>query len=616
LQAWKQSPTHHPKGSAQERQQLTARRRLAHLLEQCWGERYAEYTDDWGRTQPGARIDLDGMPLPESLPALSVNFEHVTFLNLSQSSVGQTHCGLLKHFPALRSLDLSHNNLTSLPVELAAMRVLRNLNLSNNRMVLFPEDVTRLRNLRRLQTVILDHNPLAAPPDITRMPNLRRLDLNHTQISQWPRGLFAHPRNDMFDLDLSGNPITALPALTPEPSAARTVARTRLDRNALDDDQRTLYERYRTEAGLDPYRTYEPQGSSDPWLAGVDANTRSIREQLWDAVEDEHGSQGFFEVIKLLEPPEFFENPQDQQRYALNQAQLTQRVWRLINATHADSALRERLFKLSSFPGLCGDGGAQIFNEMGIEVMASEARRFSVTLPELEGRLVTLAKGAARLKHLNQVAQAEVARRLRPKEAGGEGLRLRSELVDGEAGEVDEVDIHLAYQTALANLLDLPWLSDHMLYRDTANVSPPQIQQAYTTVQALGQGDGLVNQILLEPYWETFLQQTYDTLYQQNASAYTEKFYRLDDLQTLQAQWREEQEPQQKDRLKNKLKALADELETSESVVLTDTPISEALNNRLLNDLGYKEKEWMRGLTREALEKARQRHNREPLPEQ
>ncbi|MCT6967341.1 hypothetical protein, partial [Salmonella enterica] len=76
------------------------------------------------------------------------------------------------------------------------------------------------------------------------------------------------------------------------------------------DDQRTLYERYRNEAGLDPYRTYEPQGSSDPWLEGVDANTRLVREQLWDAVEDEHGSQGFFEVIKLLEPPEFFENPQ------------------------------------------------------------------------------------------------------------------------------------------------------------------------------------------------------------------------------------------------------------------------------------------------------------------
>ena len=613
LQTWKQSPTHHPKGSVQERQQLASRKRLALLLEQTWADRYAEYTDDWGRTQHGARVDLNGMPLPESLPALTVNFEHVTFLDLSQSSVGQTHCGLLKHFPALHSLDLSDNHLTSLPVELGAMRLLRNLNLASNRMALFPEDVTRLRNLRRLQVLILSHNPLSLAPDITRMPNLRRLDLSHTQIGQWPRGLFAHPRNDAFDLNLSGNPIRALPTLTPEPTAARTVARTRLDRNTLNDDQRTLYERYRSEAGLDPYRTYEPQGSSDPWLEGVDANTRLVREQLWDAVEDEHGSQGFFEVIKLLEPPEFFENPQDQQRYARNQAELTQRVWRLINATHADSALRERLFKLSSFPGLCGDGGAQIFNEMGIEVMASEARRFSASLAELEGRLVTLAKGAARLKHLNLVAQADVARRLRPIDAGGEGQRLRSELVDGEAGEVDEVDIHLAYQTALANRLDLPWLSDHMLYRDTANVSPDRIQQAYTTVREMGQDDGLVNQMLLEPYWETFLQETYDNRYQQNLTEYTQKFYRLDDLQTLQAQWREEREPQQKAQLAEQLKALADELDTAENLVLSDTPISDALYNRLLNDLGYKEKDWMRGLTRTALKNAAQQRNRAPL---
>lgn len=295
---------------------------------------------------------------------------------------------------------------------------------------------------------------------------------------------------------------------------------------------------------------------------------------------------------------------------------MTQRVWRLINAAHADSALRERLFKLSSFPGLCGDGGAQIFNEMGIEVMASEARRFSTTLPELEGRLVTLAKGAARLKQLNQVAQEEVARRLRPKAAGGEGQRLRSEVLNGEAGEVDEVDIHLAYQTSLANELDLPWLSDHMLYRDTADVSASRIQQARISVMELGRGDGLVNQMLLEPYWETFLQETYDSLYQQNLTEYTEKFYRLDDLQTLQSQWHAEQEPQQKARLREQLKALADELHTQESVVFADTPISDALYNRLLNDLGYNEKEWMRGLTREALKKAHLRRNREPLPTQ
>ncbi|MGP1666111.1 MAG: NEL-type E3 ubiquitin ligase domain-containing protein, partial [Rhodanobacter sp.] len=87
--------------------------------------------------------------------------------------------------------------------------------------------------------------------------------------------------------------------------------------------------------------------------------------------------------------------------------------------------------------------------------------------------------------------------------SGGQFIEQTTHIVDLLrycAGEVDEVDIHLAYQTALANRLDLPWLSDHMLYRDTANVSPDRIQQAYTTVREMGQDDGLVNQMLLEPY--------------------------------------------------------------------------------------------------------------------
>jgi hypothetical protein len=608
LRTWKQSPTHHPKGSFQDYEQRIRRKRLIHILEHTWGDRFAEYTDDWGRTQSGARLELDGVPLPDSLPALTVNFEHVTYLGLSQSGFGLTHSALLKHFPSLRFLDLSHNNLTALPGALRTMHFLQHLNLSNNRMVLHAEGLLRLRNLRRLQTLALNNNPLGTPPDISLMPNLRRLDLSHAQISQWPVGLFAHPRNGAFDLDLSGNPITHLPPRVAQPASARTVARTRLDRNALVDDQRELYERYRTEAGLDPYRTYEPQGNSAPWMKDVDPATREIREQMWDTVESEHGSQGFFEVIKFLEPPEFFETPDDAQRYAANLPELTQRVWRLINATHADSALRERLFKLASFPGRCGDGGAQIFNEMGIEVMASEARRFSMSLDEIEGRLVTLAKGTARLKHLNQVAQQDIARRVRPKEAGGEGLWFRSQIIDGEPGTVDEVDIHLAYQTALASRLDLPWLSDHMLYRDTARVSSTQIEQAHTTVLELGQGDGLVNQMLLEPYWETFLKETHDSLDQENTAAYTQKFYRLDDLQSLQAQWVQEQQPQQK----GQLKTLADELEVPESVVFADTPISDELYNRLLNDLGYNEKEWMRRLTRQALDKAGERRNREP----
>jgi len=141
------------------------------------------------------------------------------------------------------------------------------------------------------------------------MPNLRRLDLSHTQIGQWPRGLFAHPRNDAFDLNLTRNPIRALPTLTPEPTAARTVARTRLDRNTLNDDQRTLYERYRNEAGLDPYRTYEPQGSSDPWLEGVDANTRLSASSCGTPSKTNTAPRAFSKSSSCLSRPSFSRTP-------------------------------------------------------------------------------------------------------------------------------------------------------------------------------------------------------------------------------------------------------------------------------------------------------------------
>lgn len=103
-----------------------------------------------------------------------------------------------------------------------------------------------------------------------------------------------------------------------------------------------------------------------------------------------------------------------------------------------------------------------------------------------------------------------------------------------------------------------------MLYRRTANVSAGRIAQAYTTVEELGEGDGLVNQMLLEPYWEEHLRERYDDQYRDNERVYADKFYALDDQQTAEN-------------------------------------MPDEQYNRLLNDLGYNEKAWMRKVTREAL---------------
>lgn len=612
LHAWKASPTQHARGSREDRAERARRTHLGVAVERCWGDRFAEHTDAYGHVQSGARLDLHDWTLPSPLPRLTANFEHTTALNLSNTEFGPPHSDFLRHFPTLRSLDLHANRLMDVPPALAHMRWLKDLDLSSNDLTLSPDDVRTLRKVRRLEHLDLSNNPLVLTPDISLMPNLRHLGLSRTAITQWPGGLFAHPRADDFVLDLRANPIDALPDATAGTPNARVIARTRLDRNALTAQALTHYEHYRTAAGLDPNRTYEPIGNSGPWLLEADAQTRPIAEQVWNAVERENGSQGFFEVIRYLEPPEFVEQAEDRLRYEDNRRAMTQRLWRLVRAAHEDTPLRERLFKMSGFPGLCADAGAQIFNEMGIEVMASEALRYSQDAAECEDKLVTLAKGSARLKLLGKVVGEDIALRVRPVAEGGLGQRFRSDMRDGVPGEVDEVDVHLAYQTDLATRLDLPWISNHMLYRTTANVSEEQINQAYTRVLALGEGDGLVNQMLLEPYWEQYLRDSHDQAYRDNEQLYSTRFLQLDDLQTAQAQWARSDTltSAQKAVLRDTLRTLGEALQLPDSVVFADAPMSDDVYNGLLNDLGYKEKECLRQLTRQALARDTGRRNR------
>ncbi|WP_163011022.1 NEL-type E3 ubiquitin ligase domain-containing protein, partial [Pseudomonas viridiflava] len=139
---------------------------------------------------------------------------------------------------------------------------------------------------------------------------------------------------------------------------------------------------------------------------------------------------------------------------------------------------------------------------------------------------------------------------------GGLGQRFGSDVRAGVPGKIDEVDVHLAHQTSLADRLDLPWLSDHMLYRVTANVRPERIEQALTSVMALGEGDGLVNQMLLEPWWEQHLRTAYERQCSDNEHEFGERFLALDDLQTEQAQWASADtlEAAERNRLRERLK--------------------------------------------------------------
>lgn len=593
LAHWSRQPGHHPPAMERELRSFIQ----GQVLE-CWQDQIRAATEPLG-----SRLDLSGVTLPDTLPPLRADFSHVTELNLIRSQFGPAHGQFLQHFPQLSALYLAENPLTRLPEAIRELRHLEDLDLAGCPLTLPVEDITRLKNLRYLRRLKLNNTRAQQAPDIGRMRDLIHLDLSHSPIKRWPEGLFEVPRPAPFFLNLQGTAITRLPAVALGSREAALVARTYLNRSALDALQREQFKAYRASVGLDPERTYEPRGDCTPWLNYLSPAAREEARQVWDALQHEHGSQGLFEVLKALEQPEVFQTPQDQQRYAANHRQLTQQVWLLLQAAVVDTPLRKRLFEMASFPSNCPDAGTQIFNELGVEVLLYQIEHQAPTPEAHELQLAALIRGRARLQQLNDVIRTDVQQRLAPVAEGGQGLRFLTEVVDGVAGQVDEVEIYLAYQTALAVRLDLPWIAEHMLYRSTARVSAAQIDAAYARVQELGNGDGLVNRMLLDPHWRAWLQKRYAGQYAEQQQWLRTQHEQLLDLQEM---W--EQVPQ-KVPLPAQIAALAKAQGMTESNLADPLKFQAACEKRE-EELGYNAEEWMRQRTRTALMAARELRNR------
>jgi len=574
----------------------------ARILE-CWDDQVRARVE-----HRGSVLDLSGLVLPDALPTLQADFGHVVGLNLARTRFKAEHADFLARFPALRTLDLTHNPLTHLPDTLVDLRHLENLDLSYTLLQLRARDVTRLKNLRYLRRLKLNHTPTRQVPDIGRMRDLHELDLSRTPIERWPDGVFDVPRPPHWLLNLQDTAITEVPEVELGSPAALVVARTRLDRARLGAVSRERFRAYRESVGLDADRSYEPRGESEPWLAYLDATAQDAARALWSRLEHEHGSQGFFEVIKALEAPDEFQSAEDEQRYTANHRTLTQQVWELLEAADADTALRLKLFEMASYPANCADAGTQIFNELGVEVLVHQIERYAPSPEVHEQRLAVLCRGIARLRQLNDVARADIRQRLAPLSQGGQGLRLRSEIVDNLPGEVDEVEVYLAYQTALAQRLDLPWIADHMIYRLTANVSEAQIDSAYRQVLELGEGDGLVNRMLLDPHWRGWLEQRYPERHAQHQQRLKTRHGQLYELQDLHDQWRRAPTPEALQQMQD----LATLLGISDGQLQGDDAAFQAACERLEETLGYDALAWMREQTRNALRDAGDWRNRAP----
>ncbi|MFJ3371286.1 dermonecrotic toxin domain-containing protein [Pseudomonas sp. NPDC086251] len=566
-----------------------------HIAECLLNSFKRKYSDIGRRADPDSySLDLSTEMLPLNLetwwskrpPELHKFLDKITVLKLGNTRFSSEANGVLKAFPNLRELSARRCDLTSLPESIASLHRLERLQLSDNAIVLDARAVEQLKHLTYLEILRLDGNPLSLPPDIGRMPRLKVVALNNTGLTSWPEGTLAKTRPRGFLLDLRENPVDLIPEVVPGSAHAWVIARTRLDVGSLSELNQLRYQEIRRSLNLPPeplvasttpinvvINSTNPDNWTDVPGWGIDRTTH------WLELTDDPQAHRFLTVVHETK------NSADYRLGGEPRRQLMQRVVRMLDAVYIDTDLRQKLYTMAIAPVDCADAGAQLFNHMGIQVLASEAYSYSTDTLELERKLVTLAQGAARLEHVNEIARADVASR---------------------GGDPDDVEVYLAYQTGLADRLQLPWQSEGMLFRPVSGVTDAMIDQAYDTVLALGEGDGLVDKMLEQAFWESYLDETFPIQIKANRRAYLNKYELLETLRSTQREWAESTSDLRRAELRNSLNGLMNDLPVPATVVFADEPISEAIFDRLLVDLGDEEKELSRRLTREALRRAGQ----------
>jgi hypothetical protein len=347
----------------------------------------------------------------------------------------------------------------------------------------------------------LRNNPLGQVPDIGRMPSLQFLLLDGTGLDTWPVGLFSQSRHRAFYLDLRFNPISRIPEIAPGSFRAELLARTVISREPewISPENLETLKSYIESVGMDPERPYPPQGllGSSDWDTGIPEEQLPEKLATWDDLENEFESQWFFsELGKLTQSKDFTES----EAY---RADLTTKVWRMVEAMAADSDLRITLFGQAQLPTLCSDGATQLFNAMGVLVMEKEA--YALVRPDLiEAELLKLAQGKSRLDELGAIGRQRVRDRL----AAGEHYR-RVNAQGDVTGTIDVVEVHLAYMTDLAERMDLPWQARNMLFREGTMVTQEHLDAAFNKVVTQEKDGLLVDRLLEQPIWKNWLEATY-----------------------------------------------------------------------------------------------------------
>lgn len=480
------------------------RRRAADQLLECWRATVRDVPVVEG-APIDAVLDLTGLIIGD-LPALPVTFEHVGALDLSGVGLTESSDAFLRSFPRLRSLTLNHNHLGTLPEAVGQCEHLIRLSASYNDLRASDELSRQLRSLRHLQWLDLSENRIASF-DVTDLEQLQGLNLSNNNLWEWPEGVLEAPA--LTTLNLSGNRLEAIPPNAFLPEHETLMAGTNLTDNVdLELEDMLRLQQYLEETGVglgftsqeierllegygpEPLDSSEssdeevhpdhesPQVQKARWFSGVAAD--SEKHQMWNALMEQDTTHDFSYILSQL---------QHTRDFVADRLDITQRVWRVLEAAYGDETLSQRLMGLSKAlrnRATCGDGRILLFNELEMEVY--EFNALKDIAPEHKGReLLKLSRNLFRLAQVEEIAATRI--QLRP--------------------AVDPAEIRLAYRIGLAERLELPNQPKGMLYQNISQVTEADLNEAYEMIIAAQKTPVFIEQLTARKYWRDYLEEKY-----------------------------------------------------------------------------------------------------------
>lgn len=520
LQAWTRTRSHRTNESG-ERVQVSAtdKAQAGERILQAWQRRSRPMSLD--NVVEGFELNLSDLRLGE-LPALSATFEHVTLLDISFMGLRATPESFMAGFKALKVLNMSSNHLNELPRALSEMRNLQVLRMSNNRLVLGAPGVARLASLRKLGNLRLDRNrlelsaadfeqlgslprlkslnlarnriiltvegrdhlaglrhlrafnleenPLGLAPDVGAMRELRQLNLRHTRITEWPRGLFN--LRHLQAVNLTENRIAVVPVQVTTTQNMLVNEVTDISGNPLDAASRDRVQAYVDEHGLMGLNLDGLPAQAESITAGASA----VQMAQWDALSEQPGATELINLLQRMgETRDFRDMPREVRR----------RVWAVVDTLNRYEDVRLEVFDAAQNPNHCGDRVQVQFSLVELKVLVKQAQISATRGGDTEA-LLKLAKGLFRLDELDK----ELAK-----------------VIDFD--EQESVEKALYYRTRLARRLDLPGQPTAMEYAHVGKVSERQLDAVAKNVEKLEASAQMKASIVQREFWQTALQQKY-----------------------------------------------------------------------------------------------------------